>query len=388
MVLCSMLRRRQVERELSDALGRSPVVLLVGARQVGKTTLARSVVPAGDPNYFDLEDPIDLARLDEPMLALRELRGTVVIDEVQRRPDLFPVLRVLADRDDQPARFLVLGSASPGALRQSSESLAGRVEVIELGGLGPADGAQDVDRVWVRGGYPRSLLAASERDSLRWRESYVRTLASHDLAEFGLTLPAATIERFLGLVAHQQGNLWNAASLARSLDIGETTARRYLDGLQDSMLVRVLSPWHSNLGKRLVRSPKVYFRDTGLLHALWGGAPDRTALLRHIGVGSSWETFVIEEILRRAPGYRPYFWRTTNGAELDLLLEGHGRRIGFEIKRADAPRATASMRAALADLELDRVAVVYPGERRYAMASGLVAMPFAEVLAVEDIGDV
>ncbi|WP_159621693.1 ATP-binding protein [Ruania rhizosphaerae] len=382
-----MLRRHQAERELSDALRRSPVVLLVGARQVGKTTLARRVVPAGDPNYFDLEDPIDLARLDEPMLALRELRGTVVIDEVQRRPDLFPVLRVLADRDDHPARFLVLGSASPGALRQSSESLAGRVEVVELRGLGPADRAHEIDRVWVRGGYPRSLLAGSDTDSLRWRESYVRALASHDLADFGLSLPAATIERFLGLVAHQQGNLWNAASIARALDMGETTARRYLDGLQDAMLIRVLLPWHANLGKRLVRSPKVYFRDTGILHALWGGVPDRAALLRHIGVGSSWETFVIEEILRRAPGYRPYFWRTSNGAELDLLLEGHGKRLGFEIKRADAPRATVSMRSALADLDLDRLSVVYPGERRYAIAEGLAAVPLTEILDVEDVGE-
>lgn len=380
-----MIHREHVERSVDQALVRSPVVLLVGARQVGKTTIARTLVRPGSPNYFDLEDPVDLARLDEPMLALRDLRGTVVIDEVQRRPDLFPILRVLADRDGVPARFLVLGSASPGALRQSSESLAGRVEVIELAGMGPADvvGAIEgaTDRVWSRGGFPRSLLAATDVDSLRWRQSYVRALASSDLAEFGMTLPAATIERYLGLVAHHQGNLWNAATIARALDIGETTARRYLDGLTDALLVRVLPPWHANQGKRLVRSPKVYFRDTGLVHALWGVA-DRDGLTRHHSIGASWESFVIEEVLRRAPGCRAYFWRTSNGAEVDLLLEEGGRLRGFEIKRSDAPRLTSSMRSALADLELESLSVIYPGDRRYALAESVTAVPFADLLSV------
>lgn len=364
------------------------MVLLVGARQVGKTTLARTIVSRDSPNYFDLENPVDLARLAEPMLALDELRGVVVIDEVQRHPELFPVLRVLADREGQPATFLVLGSASPQALRQSAESLAGRVELIELPGLGAADLDGDADRVWIRGGFPRSTLAASDADSMRWRESYIRTLANSDLTEFGLSLPAAAIERFLGIVSHYQANLWNAASAARALGISEMTARRYIDALGDAMLVRVLRPWHSNAGKRLVRTPKVYYRDTGLLHALWG-VDTRESLLRHTGIGASWESFVMDEVLRRAPRAHPYFWRTANGAEIDLLLEERGRRIGFEMKRADAPRLTPSVRSAAddPDLDLDHIWIVYPGQRRYALEERVTVIPLDEVLGADRIDE-
>ncbi|MFT4286690.1 ATP-binding protein [Nocardioides sp.] len=381
-----MLAREQDETRLRDALRRSPVVLLIGARQVGKTTLARTVVAPGSPNYFDLEDPVDLARLEEPMLALGDLHDVVVIDEVQRRPDLFPVLRVLADREDRPATFLVLGSASPHALRQSSESLAGRVEVVELAGLGPTDLGGDTATAWLRGGFPRSSLADDDEDSLRWRGSYVRALANRDLADFGMSLPAATIERFLGLVGHQHGNLWNAAAVARALDIGETTARRYIEGLADALLVRILPPWHVNLGKRLVRSPKVFYRDSGLLHALWGvGSHDQ--LLRHPGIGASWEGFAMEEVLRRAGQARAHHWRTSNGAELDLLVEVAGRRLGFEMKRADAPRLTPSMRSALADLDLDHLWVLYPGRRRYRLAEGATALGLDDLLAVDRLDD-
>ncbi|MDF1489347.1 ATP-binding protein [Tessaracoccus caeni] len=381
-----MLSRPRATAELMTALARSPIVLLVGARQVGKTTLARTITRRGSAEYFDLEDPVDLARLEQPMLALDGLRGTIVIDEVQRRPDLFPILRVLADREDSSARFLVLGSASPEALRQASESLAGRVEVIELSGIGAEDVADNTDELWLRGGYPRSFLAASAGDSLRWRESYIRTLAGRDLQDFGMGLPPATIERFLGLVAHTHGNLWNSAAIARALGINETTARKYVDGLADAMLVRVLQPWHVNSGKRLVRSPKVYYRDTGLLHALWGGVNTQEALLRHIGVGASWESFVLEEAIRRAPTARPYFWRTSNGAELDLLLDGTPR-IGIEVKRADAPRLTASMRAALDELKLDELFVVYPGTRRYRLAERATVVPFSDLVAAQTIDD-
>lgn len=383
-----MIFRAQAEAGLHEALRRSPVVLIVGARQVGKTTLARTVVPRGGENYFDLEDPVDLARLSEPMLALASLRGVVVIDEVQRHPDLFPVLRVLADRDGRPATFLVLGSASPEALRQSSESLAGRVENLELPGLGAADLDNGIDRVWLRGGYPRAVLADSDADATRWLRSYIRTLATRDLREFGLSLPAATVERFLMLVAHHQANLWNAATVARALKIGESTVRRYLDGLTDAMLVRQLQPWHANEGKRLVRRPKVFYRDTGLLHALWG-VSTREALMKHFGIGASWESYVIDEILRRSPDARHYFWRTSNGAELDLVLEEpSGRRIGFEIKRADAPRITPSVRAALDDpqLKLDRAAVVYPGSTRYRLADRLEVVPLSDLLHATTIG--
>ncbi|BDZ39672.1 ATP-binding protein [Microbacterium suwonense] len=381
-----MIAREEVERELSEALRRSPVVLLVGARQVGKTTLARSIVRPGTMNYFDLEDPIDLARLSEPMLALQPLRGTVVIDEVQRHPDLFPVLRVLADRADAPATFLVLGSASPDALRQSAESLAGRVEVMELPGLGAADVDDDIGRVWIRGGFPRSTLASTDKDSMRWRRSYIRTLASRDLREFGLALPAASIERFLTQLAHHQANLWNAASTARALGIGESTARRYVDGLNDALLVRTLRPWLANAGKRLVRTPKIFLRDTGIVHALWGVASE-DALLRHPGVGASWESLVIDEVLRRAEHAEPYFWRTSNGAEVDLVLERFGERIGFEIKRADAPRLTSSMTAALEDsgLQLRHLWILYPGSRRYDLHPRATVLPMNDLLHVGSV---
>ena len=364
-------------------------MLIVGARQVGKTTLARTVVPRESVNYFDLEDPVDLARLSEPMLALGPLRGVVVIDEVQRHPDLFPVLRVLADREDRPATFLVLGSASPEALRQSSESLAGRIEILELPGLGAVDLDGDSDLGWLRGGYPRAVLAESDADANLWLRSYLRTLATRDLREFGLSLPAATIERFLGLVAHHQANLWNAATVARALDISESTVRRYIDGLTDAMLIRQLQPWYANEGKRLVRRPKVFFRDTGVLHALWG-VSTREGLLQHFGIGASWESYVIGEIVRRSPRARHYFWRTSNGAELDLVVEDpSGRRTGLEIKRADAPRITSSVRAALEDPQLrpERIGIIYPGTTRYHLSDKVTAVPLNDLLGAATIAD-
>jgi uncharacterized protein len=381
-----MLERAEIRVTVSEALRRSPVVLLVGARQVGKTTLARTFVRPESENYFDLEDPVDLARLDEPMTALSNLTGIVVIDEVQRRPDLFPVLRVLADRTRSNATFLVLGSASPGALRQSSESLAGRVDVIELPGIGIAESQTSPDTLWRRGGYPRSLLAATEADSQRWRQQYVRALANRDLADFGMSMPAATIERFLGLVAHHHGNLWNAASTARAIGISEPTARRYIDALADALLVRILTPWHSSQGKRLVRTPKVYFRDTGLVHTLLG-ITDQTSLLRHPQVGASWESLAIDEILRRADGSREYFWRTSNGAELDLLVETGSRLLGFEVKRADAPTMTKSIRSALDDLAPDHVWIVYPGTRRYSIRDSVETLPINDLVGVTSLDE-
>lgn len=375
-----MLPRWNADSELRAAVARSPVVLLVGARQTGKTTLARGVIASGTESYFDLEDPRDVARLSEPMLALEHLRGVVVIDEIQRRPDLFPVLRVLADRDGQPARFLVLGSASPAALRQASESLAGRVEVIELGGFSIADvGAEHFDDLWLRGGFPRSYLADDEDTSVRWRTNYVRTLASRDLPDFGLGLPAITIERFLGLVAHSHGQLWNSAEPARALGIAETTVRKYIDVLSDAMLTRVLRPWHENVDKRQVRSPKVYFRDSGIAHTLLG-IDDRVGLLRHPRSGATWEGAVIEECIRaHDPLMTPYFWRTSNGAELDLLLVRGDKRVGIEVKRSDAPKVTPSMRAAIADLRLDRLTVYYPGPRAYALSDQIDVVPVSSL---------
>lgn len=380
-----MIFREGDQKALRVALETSPVVLIVGARQTGKTTLARTFLSVDEEGYFDLENPRDLARLDDPMLALEHLSGIVVIDEVQRRPDLFPTLRVLVDREHAPAKFLVLGSASPSALRQASESLAGRIEIIELGGFGIADvGAEYFDQLWLRGGFPRSFLASSTVASRRWRSSYISTLAARDLPELGMGLPAATIERFLALVAHAHGQLWKSAEPARALGIAETTARKYIDLLADMMLVRVLRPWHENMGKRQVRTPKVYLRDSGLAHTLLG-IDDRASLLRHPRVGATWEGLVIEECIRRADMMEPYFWRTSAGAELDLLLVRGTRRLGIEIKRADAPAITPSMRAAITDLKLERLDVYYPGKRRYRLSEQIEVIPVEELAFIEEL---
>lgn len=373
-----MIGREELKQQVETASTRASVVLLVGARQVGKTTIARAFVDPDSENYFDLENPADLARLEEPMTALGGLEGMVVIDEIQRRPDLFAPLRVLSDRDHSPAKFLILGSAAPTALHQASESLTGRIEVIEVGGFTISEvGHADAERLWLRGGFPLAYLARSGRDSLEWRWQYVRNLANRDLPDFGLRLGPATIERFLSMVATYHGQVWNSAVPARALGISEATSRRYLDALSDAMLVRVLQPWSGNLGKRLVRSPKVYFRDSGLLHTLLG-IDDRPSLLRHPLVGASWEGFVIDEVIRATGSHlRPYFWRTSNGAEIDLMLEGGGQRYGVEVKRSDAPSATRSMRGAVDELELEKLLVVYPGDRRYAITERIEAIPLS-----------
>jgi hypothetical protein len=372
-----VLARPDALAAVRAALRRSPVVALLGPRQSGKTTLARRLLPADHPHYFDLEDPVSLARLAEPATALRPLRGLVVIDEVQRRPDLYPVLRVLADRRPRPARFLILGSASGAWLRQSSESLAGRVETVQLGGLSLGEvGARRLGRLWLRGGYPRAFLARSPRESAIWRRELIRTYVEADIAQLGARVPAAALLRFWMLLAHVHGGVWSAAEPARSLGISEPTARRYVDLLYGLFLVRQLAPWHENLGKRQVRSPKVFVRDSGLLHQLLGIASERD-LLVHPRAGASWEGFAIEECLKAVEPDEAYFWSTYQGAELDLLLFAGGRRIGVEVKRADAPQVTRSMRVAMADLRLDRLVVLYPGDRAYDLAERMRAVPLA-----------
>ena len=351
---------------------------LIGARQCGKTTLARQFVAAGSPNYFDLEDPLSLARLDEPVTALGPLSGLVVIDEVQRRPDLFPVLRVLADRDDSPARFLVLGSAGPDLLRQSAESLAGRIEYLELTGFQVAElGAARMPDLWLRGGFPRSLLAETDEDSLIWRKSYVQTFVERDLPRFGADLQTPTMDRLLLLLAHYHGQTANLRALATALEMGQSTVRRYLDLMEHLFLIRQLRPWHENLKKRQVKRPKLYFRDSGVFHHLIG-AGTMGELLTNPRLGASWEGFVLEKTLTEAGPDQAYFWGTHAGAELDLLLFARGRRIGVEIKRVDAPRRTPSMTAALRDLALDALYVVYPGDLRYEMGERITAVPAAE----------
>ena len=352
---------------------------LVGPRQCGKTTLARELVPAGSANYFDLEDPASLARLDEPMTALSRLKGTVVIDEVQRRPDLFPVLRVLVDRRPLPARFLVLGSASPDLLRQSAESLAGRLEVVQLSGFSLGEvGAGSLDRLWLRGGFPPSYLARSAEDSVTWRRDLVRTFLERDLPALGVTIPSAALLRFWSMLAHYHGGVWNAAEFARSLGVSAPTVRRYLDLLSGLFMVRQLPPWHENLGKRQVKSPKVYVRDSGLLHQLLG-IRSASSLLSHPRCGASWEGCAIEETLKAVRPDKAYFWATHTGAELDLLLIEDGRRLGVEVKRADAPRVTPSMRAALRDLRLEQLVVLYPGDASFPLGDRVTVRPLESV---------
>ena len=375
-----MLARPAFESAVRAALSRSPAVALVGPRQVGKTTLARTLMEGGSANWFDLEDPQVEAQLAAPMVALKDLRGLVVIDEVQHAPDLFKVLRVLIDRPDNPARFLLLGSASPSLLRQSGESLAGRLEVIETGGFTLDEtGADSAAALWWRGGFPRSFTALDDGASRIWRREFIRTVVERDLPQLGMGVAAPALYRFWSMLAHYHGQTWNAADPARSMGVNESTVRRYLDWLTQAYLVRQLQPWFANLGKRQVKAPKIYLRDSGLLHELLGIA-DPAALARHPKCGASWEGFALDQMLRIARPDQAYFWATHAGAELDLLMFKDGRRVGVEFKRTDAPHLTPSMRIALQDLELDALYVVYPGDRRYTLAQRVEAVPLSAVL--------
>ncbi len=375
-----IIRRRHLER-IEGLLTRFPVVAILGARQVGKTTLARQLVQrwAGTAHVFDLEDPVDLRQLEDPGLALRPLEGLVVLDEVQRLPELFPLLRVLADRADSPARFLLLGSASPELSRDASESLAGRIAHHRLGGfaLDEVD-AGDPDRLWVRGGFPRSLLADDDPASAEWRREFVTTFLERDLPQLALRLPSATARRFWTMLAHAHGQVLNSSAFGRALGVADTTIRRYVDALAGTYMVRQLAPWHANVGKRQVRSPKVYLTDSGLVHTLLGLA-DRRAVTGHPVAGFSWEGFALDQVVERL-GARPeecFFWATHAGAELDLLVARGERRLGFEFKRAEAPGTTRSMHVALRDLDLDSLTVVHAGERSFDLAQDIraVALP-------------
>jgi predicted AAA+ superfamily ATPase len=375
-----MIKRAADEQSLRDALARAPVVVLTGPRQAGKSTLARTVVALSPEATFDLEDPRDLARLAQPMLALEQLAGPVVIDEAQRLPELFRVLRVLVDADRRTGRFLVLGSASPDLIGLAAESLAGRVALLELGGFSLRDvGPEALDSLWLRGGLPLAFLA-DDTSSLAWRDDYVTTFLERDLGNLGIRVPATTMRRFWTMVAHYHGQQWSGAELARSLSVSEPTIRRYLDALTDALVIRQLPPWFANVGKRQVRSPKVYVRDSGLLHALLG-ISDRRGLERHPKLGASWEGFVVEQLLNVYPSRDPSYWRTHAGAELDLRLELDGGVIGVEVKRTDRPSITPSIRSALADLELDRLVVVHAGTHRFELAERVTAVPAAEALA-------
>ncbi len=382
MVLWTMLERHRHTVIVERLLRSNPVVALVGPRQSGKTTLAMRVLAGRKrATRFDLESPRDLERLRDPLLALEPLRGLVVLDEIQRAPELFPVLRVLADRPKAPARFLVLGSATGELLRQSSETLAGRVAYHELPPLTVDEvGAVKAQTLWRRGGFPRSFLSQSERESLRWRDDFVRTFLERDLAPLGVRVPSQTLFRFWSMLAHYHAQLWNGAELARAFGMSESTVRAYLDVLTGTFMVRQLQPWHENLGKRQVRSPKIYLGDSGILHALLGIASQED-LERHPKIGASWEGFAIDQIVARLDVRREkcFFWSTYQGAELDLLVTAGGQRRGFEIKRTAVPKVTPSMKIALEDLRLDALDVIYEGTETYPLGPRIRAVPLSRV---------
>ena len=382
-----MTSRTTLELSIQKALSRSRGVVLSGPRQSGKSTLAQRFLSRQSPNYFDLEYPPHALRLEQPVQTLEALEGLVVIDEVQLKPSLFPLLRVLMDRLDTPGQFLLLGSASPTLLSKAGESLLGRVETFDVGGFDLSEVSADqggytdeaAARLWLRGGFPRAYLAANDEDSMVWRGHAVASHVRLDIPQFGTNIAAPAMLRFWTMLAHYHGQIWSAAPMAQSMGVSEPTIRRYLDTLTQTLMVRQLQPWHENLGKRQVKAPKIYFRDTGLLHFLMG-VQSLPQLLAHPQSGASWEGFALEQVLRIAQPDQAYFWATHQGAELDLLLFKNGQRIGVEFKRADAPRLSASMRIAMHDLKLDALYVVYPGLHRYKLADKVEAVPLWAML--------
>jgi len=371
-------RARALQR-IEETYRVHPVAAILGPRQCGKTTLARMYAERRPATYFDLEDPVDVRRLEAPMTVLQELAGLVIVDEVQRKPELFESIRVLVDRAGNEASFLLLGSASPDLVRGVSESLAGRIGFIDLTGFDLAEvGQEHHKKLWVRGGFPRSFLAPDEGASFAWREAFVRTFLERDIPQLGISVPAETLRRFWTMLAHWHGQLWNAAEIARSLGSAENTARRYLDILAGAFMVRVLPPWFENIGKRQVKAPRVFLRDSGLLHALLG-LSDLGQVRGHPKLGASWEGFALEQVIALLETRDAYFWSTHGGAELDLLVLRGGRRYGFEFKHGDAPGTTRSMHIAIEDLGIDQLWVIYPGSVEYALSDRITVLPVAAI---------
>jgi predicted AAA+ superfamily ATPase len=378
-----MLDRKRLENRVWQGLRRSPAVAILGPRQCGKTTLARAIAAATDQpkRLFDLEHPADEAALQNPLLALERLRGLIIIDEVQRKPELFPLLRVLIDRPEQPAQFLLLGSASPHLVRGVTESLAGRIAFVDMQGFTTDEVASDALRMlWRRGGFPRSFLADDDPSSFAWRTDFVRSFLERDFGTLGLGATPLSLGRLWRMAAHYHGQYLNASEFGRSLGETHKTVQRHLEMLEAAFMVRLLRPWFTNLGKRLVRRPKLYVRDSGLLHSLLG-IPDEAALLGHPKLGGSWEGFAMEQLLAQLPPGDCSFWATQSGAELDLLVVVDGKLIGFEFKVSDAPKLTRSMSIACQDLGLHRLVVVSPASVRYPLADRIDVMPLPEAIA-------
>jgi predicted AAA+ superfamily ATPase len=379
-----MIDRKQEVEAIQGLLRRHPVVGMIGARQVGKTTLARLLIEKtkGPSSNFDLENPEDLARIADPMLALKDLEGLVVIDEIQRQPNLFPVLRVLVDRPKSATHFLVLGSASPDLLRQSAETLAGRIFYHKLGGFSLEEvGVENHLQLWLRGGFPRSYLARTHAGSDEWRRGFIRTFLERDLPQLGIIIRSTTLRRFWTMIAHYHGQIWNGSEFARSFGVADTTVRNYLDLMTSALVIRQLSPWHENISKRQVKAPKIYIADSGVLHTLLGLRTLKD-LEGHPKVGASWEGFVLEQVIHRLAARvdECFFWATHGGAELDLLVVRGQQRLGFEIKRTTSPQITPSMRYALLDLHLRSLDVIYAGETTFPMDKKIRAVAFRHLL--------
>ncbi|OHB35026.1 MAG: hypothetical protein A2Y08_02665 [Planctomycetes bacterium GWA2_40_7] len=382
-----MIERKRDFLALQRLLKLHPVVGIIGARQVGKTTLARLIVEKrrGPSSYFDLENPEDMARLGDPMIAIKGLKGLVVIDEVQRLPNLFPILRVLVDRPNVQTRFLVLGSASPELLRQGSESLAGRIIYHELKGVSLEEiGIENSIRLWLRGGFPRSYLSRSHIDSNEWRRGFIHTFLERDLPQFGITIRSVTMRRFWTMLAHYHGQIWNASEFGRSFGVADTTVRNYLDLLSSALVVRQLAPWYENISKRQVKAPKIYITDSGLLHTLLG-LITASDVEGHPKLGASWEGFVLEQVIRQlgATSDQCFFWATYGGAELDLLVIKGNKMFGFEIKRTCTPRITRSIRSALSDLKLCHLDIIHAGENTFPLDKKVRAVALSRL--IEDI---
>jgi len=382
-----MIRRTKEIESIRELLRSHPVVGIIGARQVGKTTLAREISGQAEiqTHYFDLENSEHLARLNDPMLALRDLKGLVIIDEVQRFPELFQVLRVLADRPRKPCRFLILGSASPALLRQGSESLAGRIIYHQLDGFSLDEiDRKDYKTLWLRGGFPRSYLAVSNSESHKWRRAFIKTFLERDMPQMGITIRAATLSRFWNMLAHYHGQIWNASEFSRSFGVADTTIRNYLDLLTSALVVRQLPPWYENIGKRQVKAPKIFISDQGILHSLLN-LINLKELEGHPKIGASWEGFVMNQLIRRLAAYHEecFFWATHAGAELDLLVIRGRKRLGFEIKRTTSPKISPSNRAALADLKLNSLDIIHAGQETFPLDKKIRAVAFERIL--EDV---
>ncbi len=379
-----LIQRKRELKILRGLLSRHRVVGIIGARQVGKTTLARQLAAQTKRpvTFFDLENPEDLARLSDPMLALKDLKGIVIIDEIQHQPELFRVLRVLVDRPNTQTKFLVLGSASPDLLRQGSETLAGRIIYHELGGFWMDEvGIANHRRLWLRGGFPRSYLARTLKESDEWRRGFVRTFLERDLPQLGITIRSVTLRRFWTMLAHYHGQVWNASEFARSFGVSDITVRRYLDILTSALIVRQLQPWYENISKRQVKSPKIYLIDSGLLHNLLN-LKTQMDLEGHPKVGASWEGFVIEQLIRHLElqSDECFFWGTYGGAELDLLIVRGRKRLGFEIKRTTSPVITRSMQNVVTDLHLDRLDIIHAGEHTFPLSEKIRAVALSRLL--------